>query len=69
MKLKGAFTSKKDLIGKVAAGGYSSKLSFFDHLIEETKIRINNKQNIILILLIVINSCVKNFFKRFKGFL
>lgn len=69
MKLKGAYTSKKDLIGMVAAGGYSSKLSFFDHLIEETKIRINNKQNIILILLIVINACVKNFFKRFKDFL
>ena len=69
MKLNGAYTSKKDLIGRVAAGGYSSKLSFFDHLIEETKIRINNKQNIILILLIVINACVKNFFKRFKDFL
>ena len=69
MKLKGAYTSKKDLIGRVAAGGYSSKLSFFDHLIEETKIRINNKQNIILILLIVFNACVKNFIKRFKDFL
>jgi glycosyltransferase involved in cell wall biosynthesis len=69
MKLQGAYTRKKDLIGRVAAGGYSSKLSFFDHLIEETKIRINNKQNIILILLIVINACIKNFYKRVKDFL
>ena len=69
MKLKGAYTKKKDLIGKVAAGGFSYKLSFFDHLIEETKIRINNQQNIILILLIVINACFKNLYKRFKDFL
>lgn len=69
MKLKGAYTEKKDLIGKVAAGGNSSKVSFFDHLIEETKIRISNKQNILLILLIFVNACFKNLYKRFKDFL
>ena len=69
MKLKGAYTEKKDLISKVAAGGFSSKLSFFDHLMEETKIRINNKQNILLILLIIINACLKNLLKLIKNFI
>ena len=49
---KGLVTNKKDLIGNVASGGFSSKISFFDHLLEETKIRFKNNQNISIILII-----------------
>ena len=38
-KFRGNFTEKSDVVGEVASGGFSSKLSFFEHLIEETKIR------------------------------
>ena len=62
---KGGFTSKNSKIGNVASGGYSSKVSFLNHLIEEAKIRIHNKQNIILVILIFLNSLIKNFKKIF----
>ena len=54
---------KNELIGTVSSGGFSSKVSFFGHLIEETKIRIDNHQNIILVALIFINALIKRIFK------
>lgn len=62
-KYKGTVNKKKDLIGNVASGGFSSRISFFDHLIEETRIRLHNKQNIFIIFLIFFNSLFKFFFK------
>ena len=62
---KGSSTNKVDLIGNVASGGFSSKISFFSHLIEETKIRLNNNQNLFMIILVFFNSLVKNLFKKF----
>ena len=56
-------TKKRDLIGNVASGGFSSKISFFEHLIEETKIRFNNRQNIFMIFICIINALVRKFFK------
>ena len=53
-----------DIIGEVASGGYSSKISFMDHLWEETKIRINNKQSKIVISIIFLNALIKRFFKK-----
>ena len=50
-KLKGIGTKKKDLFGVFNSGGYSSKINFFDHLCECTKIRIDNKQNKFVVLL------------------
>ena len=44
-KKKGMITKKNELISNFDTGGYSSKLSLFEHMIEETNIRINNKQN------------------------
>ena len=55
--------NKSELIGIVQSGGFSSKFSFLEHLIEETKIRIDNKQNIFIILMIIINSLIKKFLK------
>ncbi len=62
---KGSSTNKVDLIGNVASGGFSSKISFFSHLIEETKIRLNNNQNLFIVILVFFNSLVKNLFKKF----
>ena len=62
-KLRGSFTSKNQLIGEVASGGYSSKISFLGHLLEETKIRFYNKQNIIIIFISICNALIKKFFK------
>ena len=63
MNLDGGYTKKNELIGTVSSGGFSSKVSFFGHLIEETKIRIDNHQNIILVALIFINALIKKIFK------
>jgi len=57
-------TTKKQLIGEVSAGGFSSKLSFYQHLIEETSIRLDNNQNIFFVAIIFINSIIKNFLKK-----
>ncbi len=62
---KGSYTKKNEIVGEVQSGGYSSKLSFFEHLKEETKIRFKNKQNKLLIILIFINAIIKNFIKKF----
>ena len=44
-------------------GGFSSKISFIDHLFEETRIRIDNHQNIVLVTLIFVNALIKKIFK------
>ena len=63
-KLKGISTNKNNLIGIMKSGGYSSKISFFEHLLEETKIRYDNNQNLILISLIFCNAILKFIFKK-----
>ena len=60
----GKATLKNELIGVVKAGGFSSKISFFDHLIEEVKIRLNNKQNFAFVSIIFINAIIKYLFKK-----
>ena len=65
---KGSVSKKNDLIGNIASGGFSSKIGFFEHLFEETKIRIHNRQNFIIVILIFLNSVLKFFFKFFFKF-
>lgn len=62
----GSSTGKDEIVGEVASGGYSSKLSFYQHLMEETKIRLHNKQNVLIVILIFTNAIFKNFLKKFK---
>lgn len=62
--LEGTYTNKNELIGEVSSGGFSSKLSFFDHLLEETRIRINNNQNVIFISIIFVNALLKHVIKK-----
>ena len=57
-------TSKKKIIGIVQKGGFSSTLSPYAHLNEETKIRIKNKQSLIFIIVIYVNSLIKIFLKK-----
>ena len=66
-KINGGFTKKTELIGEVMSGGFSSKISFLEHLLEETQIRIDNKQNLLIIIIILFNSLIKRFFKFFKS--
>ena len=42
-------------------GGFSSKIKFYDHFVEEINIRLDNGQNKILVLLIFIYKYIKNF--------
>jgi len=62
-KFNGLSTKKEELISIFVPGGYSSKYSFFEHLLEETLIRINNGQNKILVLIIFFLRCIKGFNK------
>lgn len=62
-KLKGISTQKKEIISVFEPGGFSSKYSFFEHLLEETLIRINNDQNKIVVLIIFFLRCIKGFNK------
>jgi glycosyltransferase involved in cell wall biosynthesis len=62
-KLKGIGSKKEELFGIFRRGGYSSKVKFTDHFLEEIKIRIDNGQNKFLILLIFIYKYLKHFSK------
>jgi glycosyltransferase involved in cell wall biosynthesis len=59
-KLKGISTKKHELVGIFRRGGFSSKVAFFDHFMETIKIRLNNRQNKILVLTILILKFIKN---------
>ena len=63
-KLIGSSTNKNQLIGIVNSGGFSSKITFFNHLLEETKIRLDNKQNVFFVFLIFMNAIIKNILKK-----
>jgi glycosyltransferase involved in cell wall biosynthesis len=59
-KLKGIATKKNEIFGVFRRGGFSSKINFFDHLVECTKIRLDNGQNKILVLISLILKFVTN---------
>ena len=63
-KMTGIATTKKEVFGIFRRGGFSSKINFIDHFFEETKIRIDNGQNKLLVLLIF----VYKFFTHFRKF-
>ena len=53
-------TKKKELFGTFRRGGYSSQINFYDHFMEEIKIRLDNKQNRLLVLLIFMYKFLKH---------
>ena len=67
-KYTGSSTPKNKIIGEMSSGGFSSKLSFYQHLKEESYIRIYNKQNIFIVMVIFFNAIIKNFLKKINFF-
>ena len=59
-KLKGIGTKKNEIFGTFRRGGLSSQIDFISHFFEEIKIRIDNDQNKLLILIIFIYKFLKN---------
>ena len=66
-KFKGMATKKDELIGYFSPGGISESMSFLKRLIEETKIRLKNKQNLFIIIILFLVHIIyqgKNFFNK-----
>ena len=59
-KMRGVSSKKNELFGIFQRGGYSSKVKFFDHLVECTRIRLDNKQNKFMILITIIIKFIFN---------
>ncbi len=59
-KMKGIASKKDELFGIFQRGGFSSKVNFFDHLVECTRIRLDNKQNKFMVLITVIIKFIFN---------
>ncbi len=60
-KMKGVGTKKNEIFGIFRRGGFSSTISFKDHFKEEIKIRRDNGQSFITLLIIIIYKTIKNF--------
>ena len=60
-KLSGGCTKKNEIISKFDTGGISSKISFFERLFEEARIRLNNNQNIFFVFLLIIAHTINKF--------
>ena len=67
-KLKGLGTKKENIFGVFRRGGFSSKIKFLDHFKEEIRIRLDNKQNKLLVLMIIIYKSIKHIKKIIKSF-
>ena len=59
-KMIGAATNKNELIGKYEMGGFSQRLTMIEHIIQEGKIRIKNKQNILYVILLSFLRIIRN---------
>ena len=51
-KMKGIGTKRNEVIGYFRPGGISDKIKYIDYLNENTRIRLDNKQNYFLVMLI-----------------
>ncbi len=60
-KMKGIATKKEELFGIFNRGGFSSRVKFIDHFKEEIRIRNDNGQSKIILVLIIIYKLIKNF--------
>jgi glycosyltransferase involved in cell wall biosynthesis len=63
-KLIGVATKKTEVFGKFNLFGISSKVSFMTKILEETRIRIFNKQNFIQVFSVMTTYLVYNFIKK-----
>jgi len=53
-KLNGVGTKKNEIFGIFQRGGFSSRVNFFDHFVECARIRLDNNQNKIVVLITII---------------
>jgi hypothetical protein len=65
-KMKGIATKKEEVVGIFRRGGYSSTIKFWDSFLEEIKIRLDNKQNILIVAVIFLYKFLRNMNKIFK---
>ena len=63
-KMKGIATKKSEVIGIFRRGGFSSTIPFRKMLVEELKIRYNNNQSVILILVLGIYKIINHWKKK-----
>ncbi len=59
-KLDGVATKKNEIFGIFRRGGFSSTIDFKSHFFEEIQIRIDNGQNLFLVIIIFIYKFIKN---------
>ena len=62
---KGMSTKENELISVFKPGGFSAQYGVYNHIWEETKIRLKNKQNFVIVYLIYFLRLIKNFNKFF----
>ena len=62
---KGISTNKNEIIGVFEPGGFSSNYGVFKHIWEETLIRLHNKQNKIVVVIILLLRLIRNCYKVF----
>ena len=66
-KMHGIPTNADEVFGKFELGGFSSNLSFIDHLKEEIQIRYDNGQSILRLIYIFLGKIIKKSFLKLKG--
>jgi glycosyltransferase involved in cell wall biosynthesis len=64
-KMNGISTKKNELIGKFDLNGISSKLPFYKHYFYEMKVRFNNGQNIIYLMILYVVKILNKFRNKF----
>lgn len=65
-KLKGISSKKTEIFGTFRRGGFSSRVNFFEHMCECTRIRIDNEQNKFMVLVTFILKFIYNWKKLKK---
>ncbi len=66
-KMIGIPTKHNEVFGKFELGGYSSSLSFFDHLFEELQIRYDNGQNFLILFYIFFGRSLVKFIYKLRS--
>lgn len=61
-KMKGLAISSNEIFGSFGIPGISLRYNFFTRLFAELKIRFDNKQNILIIIYILVGRCISKFF-------
>ena len=65
-KIRGISTKRTEVMGNFRDDGFSSKLSFFDRLFMELRIRFDNKQNFFDLLIIFFGRCFYQIINKLK---